>query len=212
MTLERLVLRPACFEGSGFPLTLRSGTIGSLRLQLPWAKLSSQPAVLDISDVVLVVSATAAPVAASAAASTAAAAAAAAAAAVALRAKQQQLVHQTAVGEGSSGPSVTAAEESVFQRSLLTKVLDNLQLSVKRVRLHYCDCIGGGTAGDTLPRPGCTCCATALMCCDEIFAVSTSASWEREFVAGAHTIHKVIKGRVALTNLGRVRGFLRERR
>ena len=55
MTLTDVRLKSAAFDSLGFPLTVRSGRVGQVQVDVTWSALTAKPAKVHLRDVTLVI-------------------------------------------------------------------------------------------------------------------------------------------------------------
>lgn len=192
LELTGLALRPEAlavlFESLGIqlPVTVHSGFIGLLSLEVPWKRLSSAPVRVTLQQLTVFAS----PVSAASASSTDALQAREA------RIKRARLdtddaVRQARYGVGAgvdaaaSGASSAAASWGwSFSSGLLTKVADNIQFEVRDLIILFEDTV----SAPALPY-------TLSLSLDSLSAVSTNARWEEAFVENhdATSINKLLQ-------------------
>ncbi|OSX77568.1 hypothetical protein BU14_0143s0004 [Porphyra umbilicalis] len=192
LELTGLALRPEAlavlFESLGLqlPVTVHSGFIGLLSLEVPWKRLSSAPVRVTLQQLTVFAS----PVSASSASSTEALDAREA------RIKRARLdtddaVRQARYGVGA-GVDAAASKASSgaaswgwsFTSGLLTKVADNIQFEVRDLIILFEDTV----SAPSLPY-------TLSLSLDSLSAVSTNAQWAEAFVEDHDTpsIHKLLQ-------------------
>jgi len=192
LELTGLALRPEAlavlFESLGLqlPVTVHSGFIGLLSLEVPWKRLSSAPVRVTLQQLTVFAS----PVSASSASSTEALDAREA------RIKRARLdtddaVRQARYGVGA-GVDAAASKASSgaaswgwsFTSGLLTKVADNIQFEVRDLIILFEDTV----SAPSLPY-------TLSLSLDSLSAVSTNAQWAEAFVEDYDTpsIHKLLQ-------------------
>jgi vacuolar protein sorting-associated protein 13A/C len=55
VTLSDVRLKPAAFDSLGFPLTVRSGRVGEVQIDVTWSALTAKPAKVYLRDVTVVI-------------------------------------------------------------------------------------------------------------------------------------------------------------
>lgn len=192
LELTGLALRPEAlavlFESLGIalPVTVHSGFIGLLSLEVPWKRLSSAPVRVTLQQLTVFAS----PVSAASASSTEALEAREA------RIKRARLdtddaVRQARYGVGagvdaaaSKAPSTATSWGWSFTSGLLTKVADNIQFEVRDLIILFEDTV----SAPALPY-------TLSLSLDSLSAVSTNSQWDEAFVEDHDTpaIHKLLR-------------------
>lgn len=193
LELTGLALRPEAlavlFESLGLalPVTVHSGFIGLLSLEVPWKRLSSAPVRVTLQQLTVFAS----PVSA-ASASSADALDAREARIKRARLDTDDAVRQARYGVGagvdaaasSSTASTAASWGWSFTSGLLTKVADNIQFEVRDLIILFEDTV----SAPALPY-------TLSLSLDSLSAVSTNAQWDEAFVEDHDTpaIHKLLQ-------------------
>ncbi|GAB0491741.1 hypothetical protein MMPV_002996 [Pyropia vietnamensis] len=192
LELTGLALRPEAlavlFESLGIalPVTVHSGFIGLLSLEVPWKRLSSSPVRVTLQQLTVFAS----PVSATSASS-----------AEALEAREARIkrarldtddaVRQARYGVGagvdaaaSKAPSTATSWGWSFTSGLLTKVADNIQFEVRDLIILF---------EDTVSAPALPYILSVSL--DSLSAVSTNAQWDEAFVEDHDTpaIHKLLR-------------------
>lgn len=192
LELTGLALRPEAlavlFESLGIalPVTVHSGFIGLLSLEVPWKCLSSSPVRVMLQQLTVFAS----PVSAASASS-----------AEALEAREARIkrarldtddaMRQARYGVGagvdaaaSKAPSTATSWGWSFTSGLLTKVADNIQFEVRDLIILF---------EDTVSAPALPYILSVSL--DSLSAVSTNAQWDEAFVEDHDTpaIHKLLR-------------------
>lgn len=192
LELTGLALRPEAlavlFESLGIalPVTVHSGFIGLLSLEVPWKCLSSAPVRVTLQQLTVFAS----PVS-GASASSAEALEAREARIKRARLDTDDAVRQARYGVGagvdaaaSNAPSTATSWGWSFTSGLLTKVADNIQFEVRDLIILFEDTV----SAPALPY-------TLSLSLDSLSAVSTNAQWDEAFVENHDTpaIHKLLR-------------------
>ncbi|KNC49731.1 uncharacterized protein AMSG_06001 [Thecamonas trahens ATCC 50062] len=165
VSLDDLTLKTSALDALGLPLVLLHGSIGRLELNIPWgATLWTSPVTLVLKDVFVLCG----PKAqmdydedAEAAAS--------------LRAKRETLNALDAAAAAAAADAADAADPASagFMSSLVTKVLDNIQIRVENVHIRY---------EDAVSRPGAPRLSAGLTL-KSVAIESTNGTWEPSFIS-----------------------------
>lgn len=170
-----LKLKTSALDKFRLPIDVKEGYLGELTLSIPWSNLKGKPVRVLVENVHLL----AAPKNASAEVDEEEEEERAQAA------KQEKLANAELLGRDSGANVGMSAEEAQknesFTSSLVTKIVDNLQITVKNIHVRYEDTLSNPehpfSAGFTLA---------------EFSAVSTDSNWNPTFVQNsAEGIHKV---------------------
>lgn len=173
--LKNLKLRKDCLDGLNLPIDVKFGTLGNLVLTVPWSSLKNKPVKISIEDCYLLCTPrdmeslnTAEQVERM------------------LRLKlhklaEWELSNQAKLAADESG-SENEANES-FMQSLLTKIVDNLQVTIKNIHVRYEDMSG------TFSKESCSVGITL----NELSAVSTDSNWKPSFISITQDVtHKLL--------------------
>ncbi|QPG76144.1 hypothetical protein FOA43_003530 [Brettanomyces nanus] len=162
--LRNLKLKEESLDRLGLPIALRFGHLGELTLQIPWSNLKSKPVKVIIENAYILA-----------------------------RAKlptdfdlnkeeaKEQRVKQSKLDEleliDSAEPQSTSVEEQAqnesFLESLTTKIVDNLQVTIRNIHFRYED----DDAFTSIPY-------SVGITLDELSAVSTDEGWLPGFIVG----------------------------
>ncbi|CAO1638595.1 unnamed protein product [Sympodiomycopsis kandeliae] len=175
--LKNLRLKTSALDKFRLPIDVKEGYLGDLTLSIPWSNLKGKPVRVLVENVHLL----AAPKNASAEVDEDEEEERAQAA------KQEKLANAELLGRDSSTSMNMSAEEAQknesFTSSLVTKIVDNLQITVRNIHVRYEDSLSNPqhpfSAGFTLA---------------EFSAVSTDANWNPTFIQNsAEGIHKLAR-------------------
>jgi hypothetical protein len=156
--LEKLKLRRDAFDALDLPLAVAHGFIGSVLVTVPWSNLKQQPVIVAVRDVHVVLRPRSV---------------------VARdrddarrRAAQRKRARLDAHDDALSGSAAAAPSEETFLSKLLTKILDNVQVTIDGVHVRFEDDLSDAAhpfaCGLTLQR---------------ITAQSCNDAWQPAFVA-----------------------------
>lgn len=170
--LHGLKLKKGALDQLKLPLNVVSGHIGSLVLQIPYSNLKSKPVKVFVEDVFLIAKPD-----------------------MAQETEGQkrrdqvskldklqlwELTSERAVSKTSNAredSTPEAAQQQNFTSSLVTKIIENLQVTIRNIHLRFEDMDVGVAMGATL---------------GELSALSTNADWEPAFIANVETkTHKL---------------------
>lgn len=175
--LRNLRLKTSALDKFRLPIDVKEGYLGDLTLSIPWSNLKGKPVRILVENVYLL----AAPKNASVEVDEEEEAQRAQAA------KQEKLTNAELLGR-DSGQSVGISSEDEqknqsFTSSLITKIVDNLQFTVRNIHIRYEDSLSNPehpfSAGITLA---------------EFSAVSTDANWNPTFIQNSGDgIHKLAR-------------------
>lgn len=172
-----LRLKTSALDKFRLPIDVKEGYLGALTLSIPWSNLKGKPVRVLVENVHLL----AAPKNASVEVDEAEEEERAQAA------KQEKLANAELLGRDSGSAVGMSAEEAQksesFTSSLVTKIVDNLQITVRNIHVRYEDKLSNPehpfAAGFTL---------------SEFSAVSTDANWNPTFIQNsAEGIHKLAR-------------------
>ena len=149
--LEDLELNPDALHGLGLPIKIVAGSLKKLVLQVPWSSLSSKPVVAEVEEVFLVVGPDPDFKVPDAVFESRDA-----------EAKAKWLENDGQQAAEAIDP--TTAKDAAVQASFTKKILENIQLSVKRVHIRYED---SETAGGTPFAAGVTLGELSIKSCDK---------------------------------------------
>eukprot|EP00941_MAST-03F_sp_MAST-3F-sp1_P004283 g4283.t1 len=135
--LKNLKLKPEALEDAGLPVLVRSGYIGNVKLNVPWTNLMGRPTIIEVEDVYAIVAPNAElnfdqKVAVQRE----------------LKRKltllaQRELDQATALAalaaEKEGGNKSPTRKKKGFAARMLTRVIDNLQLFIRRIHIRYED-------------------------------------------------------------------------
>eukprot|EP00808_Paulinella_micropora_P013263 g68077.t1 len=165
--LQNLKLKSSCLDQLHLPIKLKAGSVGRLRLALNWAKLSSEPVKVELSDIYLISELEKVHTFEEAVERT--------------NALQDKLMKLKAMEEFELSFGDVKTDDS-FVAALSQKIIDNLQISVKRVHFRF---ESAGFRGYTKPM------ALGLFL-QEFTAVTTDAMWRPMFVADESVTYKKV--------------------
>ncbi|KAJ9479242.1 Vacuolar protein sorting-associated protein 13 [Pseudozyma hubeiensis] len=173
--LRNLRLKTSALDKFRLPIDVKEGYLGDLTLSIPWSNLKGKPVRILVENVYLL----AAPKNSSVEVDEQEEAQRAQAA------KQEKLANAELLG-GSSQVGVSSEDEQKnqsFTSSLITKIVDNLQFTVRNIHIRYEDSLSNPehpfSAGITLA---------------EFSAVSTDANWNPTFIQNSGDgIHKLAR-------------------
>ena len=158
VTLKDLKLKDSAIESLGFPFTLQYGRIASLKVDIPWSKLSSSPLVIEISEIYGLIS----PSPPSSWSES--------------KEKEKMKVFKKALienYEALSSSELSISEEKGFVEKLVKKIILNVQIRIKGVYLIFQDTI-------TSCNP-----FSAGVFIGSLEAFTTNADWKAEFIESA---------------------------
>lgn len=170
--LKNLKLRKDCLDGLELPINVKFGFLGELVLLVHWSSLKTKPVRIIIEDIYMLCTPRD----------------------ILsfdlqeqmereLRLKLQKLANFELLNKSRPNNGVTAKNESFIQ-SLITKIIDNLQITIKNIHIRYEDinCIFSENP------------CTIGMSLSELSAVSTDEYWEPSFISITQNItHKLLK-------------------
>ncbi|KAL1915167.1 uncharacterized protein VTP21DRAFT_7648 [Calcarisporiella thermophila] len=170
--LRNLQLKKEALEKFSLPVDVKEGHLGELTMFIPWSNLKGQPVKININDVYLL----AAPKAESSFN-------AAEEEEGLQRRKQEKLTNWELLSTKSSVSSQEEDQKNAsFLNQLITKIADNLQISIKNIHIRYEDRIS--TPGHPF---------SVGLTLSELSAVSTDEEWSPMFIEqGTNTIHKLV--------------------
>ncbi|CAR23295.1 membrane morphogenesis protein VPS13 [Lachancea thermotolerans CBS 6340] len=160
--LKKLKLKKESLDALDLPIDVRFGFLGDLTLLVPWSSLKNKPVKILIEDVYLLCGPR-----------DQSAKSFAEDEERELRLKLQKLDEYEALGKSQPTGKEDSSSSESFTQSLLTKVVDNLQISIKNIHIRYedMDCVFGEvpySLGATL---------------SELSIVSTDEHWEPSFIS-----------------------------
>lgn len=173
--LRNLKLRKDCLDGLNLPVDVKFGILGELVLNVPWSSLKNKPVKIVIEDCYLLCTPRD----------------------MASMHSEEQIerelrvkLHKLAEWElanqarlAAEDPNGQDAENESFMQSLMTKVVDNLQVTIKNIHLRYED------MNQLFAKEACSVGITL----SELSAVSTDSSWTPSFVSMTQDItHKLL--------------------
>lgn len=173
--LRNLKLRKDCLDGLNLPVDVKFGILGELVLNVPWSSLKNKPVKIVIEDCYLLCTPRD----------------------MASMHSQEQLerelrvkLHKLAEWElanqarlAAEGPNSQDSENESFMQSLMTKVVDNLQVTIKNIHVRYED------MNRLFAKDACSVGITL----SELSAVSTDASWTPSFMSMTQDVtHKLL--------------------
>lgn len=178
--LKNLKLRKDCLDSLDLPIDVKSGILGDLVLTVPWSSLKNKPVKIIIEDCYLL---------------------------CAPRSEDHEndeemvmrafrlkmrklaeweLTNQARILSNQSENSSKSSSEKMnagFMQSLTTKIIDNLQVTIKNIHLRYEDMDGVFTTGPS----------SVGLTLNELSAVSTDANWTPSFIEITQNItHKLL--------------------
>jgi vacuolar protein sorting-associated protein 13A/C len=172
VTLNNLKLKPESLDTLDFPIDLKCGHLGTLTMQIPWSNLKNKPVKILIEDCYLL-----------AAAKLPSTYSAEDEREKQLRIKRQKLTDLEILSQKADTVLANDAENQLknqsFTDSLVSKIIDNLQITIKNIHIRYED-FGCYTKipyafGITL---------------DELSAVSTDENWVANFIQNVSNISR----------------------
>ncbi|SPO25926.1 related to VPS13 - involved in regulating membrane traffic [Ustilago trichophora] len=175
--LRNLRLKTSALDKFRLPIDVKEGYLGDLTLSIPWSNLKGKPVRILVENVYLL----AAPKNSSVEVDEEEEAQRAQAA------KQEKLANAELLGRDSGqGVGISSEDEQKnqsFTSSLITKIVDNLQFTVRNIHIRYEDSLSNPehpfSAGITLA---------------EFSAVSTDANWNPTFIQNSGDgIHKLAR-------------------
>lgn len=175
--LRNLRLKTSALDKFRLPIDVKEGYLGDLTLSIPWSNLKGKPVRILVENVYLL----AAPKNSSVEVDEEEEAQRAQAA------KQEKLANAELLGRDSGqGVAISSEDEQKnqsFTSSLITKIVDNLQFTVRNIHIRYEDSLSNPehpfSAGITLA---------------EFSAVSTDANWNPTFIQNSGDgIHKLAR-------------------
>lgn len=175
--LRNLRLKTSALDKFRLPIDVKEGYLGDLTLSIPWSNLKGKPVRVLVENVYLLAAPRNANVDADEAEEDERAQAA----------KQEKLANAELLGRDSSSSVSMSAEDAQknesFTSSLITKIVDNLQITVRNIHIRYEDDLSNPehpfSAGLTLA---------------EFSAISTDKDWNPTFIQNsADGIHKLAR-------------------
>lgn len=174
--LRNLRLKTSALDKFRLPIDVKEGYLGDLTLSIPWSNLKGKPVRILVENVYLL----AAPKNSSVQVDEQDEAQRAQAA------KQEKLANAELLGRDADPVGVSSEDEQKnqsFTSSLITKIVDNLQFTVRNIHIRYEDSLSNPehpfSAGITLA---------------EFSAVSTDANWNPTFIQNSGDgIHKLAR-------------------
>lgn len=177
--LKNLRLRKDCLDSLELPIEVKFGVLGQLVLVVPWSSLKNKPVKIIIEDCFLLCTSkdpmemTYEEILEKE-----------------LRAKLSKLAEyelseqaQIAIVDSNETGGDTNASSESFKQSLITKIIDNLQITIKNIHIRYEDT--NAIFGNTPYSLGLT--------LSEVSAVSTDAEWKPSFIEISQSItHKLL--------------------
>eukprot|EP01098_Paradermamoeba_levis_P016483 TRINITY_DN8923_c0_g1_i1.p1 TRINITY_DN8923_c0_g1~~TRINITY_DN8923_c0_g1_i1.p1 ORF type:complete len:237 (-),score=82.50 TRINITY_DN8923_c0_g1_i1:49-759(-) len=166
--LEGLKLRKSALQDLQLPIEVKEGYLGRVKLQIPWKQISSQPVVISLENIFLIIGP---------------------------KSLQQfnaeeelkkelktkkRLLQLAELMEGGDQESGDKKDEG-FTARLVTKIVDNLQIYINKVHFRYED---SGTAQKDLFSLGIT--------LESLHAQSTDENWSPMFVSDKPLIYKLV--------------------
>lgn len=173
--LRNLKLRKDCLDGLNLPVDVKFGMLGELVLNVPWSSLKNKPVKIVIEDCYLLCTPRD----------------------MASLQSQEQVerelrvkLHKLAEWElanqarqAAEDPTGQDAENESFMQSLMTKVVDNLQVTIKNIHVRYED------MNQLFSKEACSVGITL----SELSAVSTDSSWTPSFMSMTQDVtHKLL--------------------
>ncbi|TID30882.1 hypothetical protein CANINC_000530 [Pichia inconspicua] len=172
VTLSNLKLKPESLDKLELPLELKCGNLGNLTMQIPWSNLKGKPVKVLIQDCYLLITAKlpnsydkSEEIQKE------------------LRIKRQKLDNLEALSQQSTDLTTSDPNEALknqsFTDSLISKIIDNLQITIKNIHIRYedFDCYTKSpySFGITL---------------EELSAVSTDENWIQNFIEQVTTMSR----------------------
>ncbi|RUP43863.1 vacuolar protein sorting-associated protein vps13, partial [Jimgerdemannia flammicorona] len=168
VVLRNLQLKKEALDKFNLPIDVLEGYLGELTLSIPWSNLKGQPVKVFVDNVYLL-----------AVPRSDAAVSPEEADARAQQVKQEKLANAEMLAS-QQPKSGEAPENDSFVNQLVTKIVDNLQISINHIHVRYEDC----TADPEHPF-------AAGFTLSELSATSTDAGWNQQFLTEENSaIHK----------------------
>lgn len=173
VTLSNLKLKPESLDKLNLPIELKCGNLGTLTMQIPWSNLKSKPVKVLIQDCYVLISAKLPNTFDQAEEKI-----------KELRIKRQKLVDLEAISQSLELSSLNlnpneALKNQSFTDSLVSKIIDNLQITIKNIHVRYedfaCYTKSPYSLGITL---------------EELSAVSTNENWVENFIEQVSTMSR----------------------
>ncbi|CAR29401.1 ZYRO0G07810p [Zygosaccharomyces rouxii] len=173
--LKNLKLRKDCFDGLHLPIDVKFGILGDLVLNVPWSSLKNKPVKVNIEDCYLLCTPrdfdslhSAEQVERE------------------LRVKLQSLARWEVASQARAAADDSNShkdQNESFMQSLITKVVDNVQVSIKNIHIRYED------MSSNLSKEPCSVGITL----NELSAVSSDSDWNPSFISITQDItHKLL--------------------
>ncbi|SJM88351.1 probable Vacuolar protein sorting-associated protein 13 [Zygosaccharomyces bailii] len=173
--LKNLKLRKDCFDGFHLPIDVKFGILGDLVLNVPWSSLKNKPVKVNIEDCYLLCTPrdfnslhSQEQVERE------------------LRVKIQKLASWEVASQARAAaedPSANKDQNESFTQSLITKVVDNVQVTIKNIHIRYED------MNAHLSKDACSVGITL----NELSAVSSDSNWNPSFISITQDItHKLL--------------------
>ncbi|KAL1697196.1 hypothetical protein GGG16DRAFT_107114 [Schizophyllum commune] len=173
LTLRNLHLRKGALDKFRLPVDVQEGHLGKFTLSLHWMNLGNQPVEILVEDVYLLVVPTNADIDPKEEE-------ARAQAAKAERLENAELLHMRGQSDGSSADS---PQQQGLIASLIAKIINNVQVTVKNIHIRY---------EDKISMPGRPFAAGLTLA--GFTAVSVNGNWEPAFIEStAGAIHKLAR-------------------
>ncbi|WFD25298.1 Vacuolar protein sorting-associated protein 13 [Malassezia nana] len=171
--LRNLRLKRSALDKLRLPIDVKEGYLGQLTLSIPWSNLKGKPVRVLVENVSLLAAPRDASVAIDEEEEDKRAQAV----------KQQKLAQSEILSAGVIGTEEDSQKTESFISSLVTRIVDNVQVTVRNIHIRYEDCLSNPehpfSVGITLA---------------ELSAVSTDENWEPTFVHNsASGIHKLAR-------------------
>lgn len=172
VTLSNLKLKRESLDKLDLPLDLRCGHLGTLTMQIPWSNLKSKPVKILIQDCYLLVSAVQQTKFDKGSEQSRE-----------LRVKRQKLDELELLSQQQAEFSQLDEKDKLknqsFTDSLISKIIDNLQITIKNIHIRYedlnCFTKVPYALGFTL---------------DELSAVSTDENWVKNFIENVSSVSR----------------------
>ena len=172
VTLRNLRLKASALDRLRLPIDVREGYLGQLTLSIPWSNLKSKPVRVLVENVSLLAVPRDASVELDPAEEDARE-----------QALKQVRLQQAEMLVGGGAPADGDKQQESFISSLVTRIIDNLQVTVRNIHVRY---------EDALSSPEHPFAVGFILA--ELSAVSTDENWEPTFVQNsAQGIHKLAR-------------------
>lgn len=173
--LTNLKLRKDCLDGLSLPVDVQFGVLGELLLTVPWSSLKNKPVKINIEECYLLCKPR-----------DNASMHSQEQIERELRVKLQKLAEWELTNQArtaAENPNGQGNENESFMQSLMTKIVDNLQITIKNIHIRYED------MSQVLSKEPCSIGVTL----SELSAVSTDSGWTPSFISMTQDVtHKLL--------------------